>query len=105
LGDEIEWRECENHPYADGNPYRGINEITAGVFARLATEWEKFTATPVAVYGAGDLVVVEGRYAGHHAGSGKALDAQFAHVWQVRDGKAVRFQGFADTLAIAEAMR
>jgi len=35
--------------------------------------------------------------------TGKALDAQFTHVWQLRDGKVVRFQQSTDTKRWAEA--
>ncbi len=47
------------------------------------------------------LVVVLGRYRGTNKATGRPLDAQLAHVWRVRDGKAVRFQQYTDTLQAA----
>ena len=45
----------------------------------------------------GDTVVIEGRYKGKARKTGKAFDAQFAHVWQFRDRKVLRFQQYTDT--------
>lgn len=45
----------------------------------------------------GDRVVVPGRYAGTNKATGKALDAQFAHVLTVTDGRIVGFQQYTDT--------
>jgi ketosteroid isomerase-like protein len=53
------------------------------------------------VIDAGDTVVMLGRYTGTYKGTGKALDAQVAHVWRARDGKVTGFQQHADTLHAA----
>jgi ketosteroid isomerase-like protein len=42
-------------------------------------------------------VVVEGRYTRTFKTTGKSLDAQFCHVFKVRDGKRTSFQQFVDT--------
>ena len=42
---------------------------------------------------AGDTVLVEARYKATAKATGKALDAQVAHVWDLQDGKVVRFPG------------
>jgi ketosteroid isomerase-like protein len=101
MSPDMVWNEAENFPYADGNPYRGPDSILGGVFARLASEWEGFAAVPEEFLGAGDRVVVLGRYRGTFKSTGLALDAQLAHVWWVEDGKAVRFQQYTDTLQAA----
>jgi ketosteroid isomerase-like protein len=36
--------------------------------------------------------------------TGKPLDAQVAHIWDFRDGKAVRWQQYSDTWQFAEVM-
>ena len=97
------WNEAENFPYADGNPYRGPEAILSGVFGRLGGDWNGFAAVPREFLDAGDTVVVLGRYCGTFKASGKAIDAQFAHVWRVDDGKAVAFQQYTDTLQAARA--
>lgn len=103
MAPDIVWNEAENFPYADGNPYRGPEAILSGVFARLGGEWEGFAAVPEEFLDAGDTVVVLGRYRGTCRATGKSLDAQMAHVWRVKDGKAAGFQQYTDTLQAARA--
>ena len=104
MSPDMVWNEAENFPYADRNPYRGPEEILGGVFARLGADWEGFAAVPEEFLDAGDTVVVLGRYRGTCKATGRALDAQLAHVWRVADGKAVRFQQYTDTLQAARVM-
>jgi uncharacterized protein len=101
---QIVWNEAEGFPYADGNPYVGPNAIVQGVFMRLATEWDGFAATPSELLDAGGAVVALGRYTGVYKRTGAKLDAQFAHVWRLSDGKAVRFQQYTDTAQAARAV-
>lgn len=103
MSPDIVWNEAENFIYADGNPYRGPEAILNGVFARCIGEWDGFGAHPEEYLDAGDTVVVLGRYRGIHKATGKAMDAQLAHVWRVRDGKAAAFQQYTDTLGAARA--
>jgi uncharacterized protein len=100
MSPDIEWHEAENFPYADRSPYRGPEAILTGVFARFGEEWDGFAAVPDDYLDAGDAVVVLGRYRSTYKPTGRALDAQFAHVWRVEDGKAVAFQQYTDTLQV-----
>jgi len=104
MSPDMVWNEAENFPYADGNPYCGPDSILSGVFGRLGAEWEGFAAVPEEFLDAGETVVVLGRYRGTCKATGRAMDAQLAHVWRVADGKAVRFQQYTDTLQAARAM-
>jgi ketosteroid isomerase-like protein len=104
MSPDIVWNEAENFPYADGNPYCGPEAILGGVFARLGSEWDGFAAVPGEFLDAGDTIVMLGRYRGTCKATGRALDAQLAHVWRVEDGKAVRFQQYTDTLQAARVM-
>jgi ketosteroid isomerase-like protein len=103
MAPDIEWNEAENFPYADGNPYRGPEAILGGVFARLGGEWDGFAPTPEEFLDAGDAVLVLGRYTGTYKATGRPVDAQMVHLWRVRDGKAVRFDQYTDTLQFARA--
>jgi ketosteroid isomerase-like protein len=102
MSPEIVWNEAENFPYADRNPYLGPEAVLTGVFGRIGTDWEGFSPAPEEFLDSGDAVVVLGRYRGTYKATGRALDAQFVHVWRVEDGKAVAFQQYTDTL---QAMR
>jgi ketosteroid isomerase-like protein len=53
---------------------------------------------------AGETVVVFGRYRGTYKTTGRAQNTQFAHVWRIANGQAVRFQQHADTLQVARVM-
>lgn len=94
----INWQEAENSNYGDRNPYTNPQEVLEGVFMRLLGDVPDFALHPAEFIDAGDTVVVEGRYKGTWKATGKAIDAQFAHVWRVRDGKVVSFQQYTDTL-------
>ena len=100
----IVWNEAENFPYADRNPYVGPMAIGEGVFMRLATEWDGFQAVPEELLDAGDTVVALGRYKATHRATGTAINAQFAHVWRVNNGKITRFQQYTDTAQATRAV-
>lgn len=99
----IQWREAESVRYADGNPYQSPQAVAEGVFQRLVSEVDNFTVLPENFIEGADSVVVEGRYQGTFKATGRLLDAQFAHVWRLRDGKVVRFQQYTDTRKWGEA--
>ena len=104
LDQQIEWREAENFIYADHNPYIGPQAVLEGVFMRLGMQWDHFTVTPDRILGAGDSVVVQGHYTGTYRKSGKKVRAQMVHVWDLRDGKATKFQQYTDTLQFSDAI-
>ena len=100
----IVWMEAENGPYADGNPYFGPHRVAQGVFARIASEWDDFFCYPDTLLQDGDTVIAAGRYRGTYRATGRALNAQFVHVWTIRDGRIVRFQQYADTARFHRVM-
>ncbi|MCU4162224.1 hypothetical protein AiwAL_19450 [Acidiphilium sp. AL] len=51
----------------------------------------------------GNTVVSLGSFNGVHAGTGKSVNAAYAHIWDVVGGKIQRFRQYIDTLAVAEA--
>ena len=105
FSDDIVWNEAENYIYADQNPYNGADEIMQGVFGRIGAEWESFGTTNLDIKPVGAThVLTTGRYQGKHRASGKTIDAQFAHVWGLQEGKVVSFQQYTDTKQAAEAV-
>jgi hypothetical protein len=101
----IEWREADGFLYADRNPYIGPQAILEGVFMRITGDVDDFVVSPEQFIEDGDTVAVEGRYRGTFKSTGKRVDAQFVHVWRLRDGKIARFQQYTDTKQWAEASR
>ena len=102
----IEWNEAENFPYADGNPYIGPDAVAGGVFGRIAADWEYWTLSDLEYHETnGDMVIVTGRYNARNKITGKIIKAQFIHMWSLKNGKATKFQQYADTKQISEAMK
>jgi len=100
----IEWNEAEHFPYADRNPYIGPQAVLEGVFLRLAGEWDGFAAIPDEILDAGNSVVALGRYRATCKATTIPVNAQFVHVFRIRDGKIVRFQQYTDTAQFRDAM-
>ena len=99
----INWTEAEGFIY--GGTYIGPDAILENVFMKLGTEWEEFSAVPGQIIDDGDSVVVAlGTYSGKYLKTGKSMNVPFAHVWTMRDGKAVRFVQYTDTLVIAKSI-
>jgi ketosteroid isomerase-like protein len=46
---------------------------------------------------------MEGRYKGVVLATGKELDVQVSDVWDIANGKAVKFQQYTDTWQFAQA--
>jgi uncharacterized protein len=103
LSPDIEWTEAEGFPY--GGTYVGPEAVLEGVFMRLGTEWEGFAAVPDEFIDGGERVVALGKYSGKYKATGKSFRADFAHVWKIQEGKAVKFVQHADTLLVERAMR
>ena len=104
LSSDVVWNEAENFPFADLNPYRGPQAVAEGLFARLAADWD-LAVVPAELIEAGDTVVALGRFQGSFRRNGKPMDAQFAHVWRLKDGKVTAFDEYADTLQAAQVMQ
>lgn len=102
LSPEISWTEAAGYPY--GGTYVGHNAVLSGVFMRLATEWDGYAAVPYEIVDGGDTIVALGKYSGVYKATGKSFEAHFAHVWKMKDGKAVTFQQYVDSAKVLEAM-
>ncbi len=104
MAEDIVWNEAENFPYADGNPYVGSQAIVEGVFARIVAEWDYWELDLQDKLQRGNRIVFFGRYNAKHKESGKTINAQFVHVWEVVDGKAASFQQYVDTAQVLSAL-
>ena len=102
MAPDMSWTEAEGFPYA--GTYVGPNEILAGVFMRLATEWEGFAAVPAEFLADGNKVVVLGEYSGKYLATGKSFKSPFAHVYTLEDGKLVQYSQYCDTVLVQKAL-
>ncbi len=111
MADGIVWQQSAGMP--GGGRWVGYDQIAANVFGKFRAEWdewravaEEFLESPEAGEGGvgNGTVVVLGRYLGTPKATGRAVEAAFAHVYRVRDGKIVRFDQHTDTRALAEGL-
>ena len=102
---DIEWHQAENNPYMpSGEAWVGPDSILNNLFMRLGAEWDGFTVHPKVFHGADGSVVVECRYTGTYKPTGKSMDVQVCHVWDVKGGKVTRFQQYIDTAKLQQVM-
>jgi len=100
---KIEWIEAEGFPY--GGTYIGPDAVLVNVFMKLGTEWDGYSAMPAEFIDAGERIVVLGQYSGTYKATGRSFKADFAHVWTLRNGKAVKFVQYADTALVQKALQ
>ena len=101
--EDFEWNAADSSPLADRSPYHGVPEIREGVFDRIAAGFERLEVVADEVFAAdGGRVVVLGYYHGRFSGGQDDFRTQVAHIWTVKDGKAVKFQQYLDTLKVSK---
>jgi uncharacterized protein len=92
---QIEWYE----PGGGGSPvgtFNGSQRVANEVFATIPQSFDEFRADAEQFIDAGENVVVVGRFRGR-AKSGAAVDVPFAHVWEMKNGKATRFANHVES--------
>ena len=99
---EIEAHDPPEMP--DATVHRG-HEAVRRDWERTYDVFEEFSVEVEELLDYGDDVIVHLRYRGRGAESGADVDASMAHVWTVRDGKAIRLRQFLDANQALEAVR
>ena len=94
LDPNVTWTDAEGYPYA--GTYVGPDALLEGLLARIGAEWDAYTVVPNTYVADGDRVVALGTYSGTYKATGRSVEAPFAHVWQLEDGKVVSFRQFTD---------
>jgi ketosteroid isomerase-like protein len=103
LAPDASWTEAAGFPYA--GTYIGPEAIVAGVFKRLATEWDGYQAKVHTYLADGDRVAAFGVYSGTYRATGKAMTATFAHLYRLQDGKIVSMEQFVDSHPVQLALQ
>ena len=70
----------------------------------LAKDWDEWVAHDDTYIVDGENVVVLARYTAVNRATGKHLNARVAHHFTVRGALIVRFEQFADTALVRDAM-
>ena len=98
----VEWHAAEGLPW--GGQHDGPQAVAENVFGAVMAAVDGFALDVDRFLDSGDYVVALGRYSGTGKQSGKPLDAAFAHVWELDDGKLKRFLHYTDTARFNEAL-
>jgi ketosteroid isomerase-like protein len=79
----------------EGASYRGHDGYRR-VIADFAEDWDNLRLQPERIHESGDRVVVSGRMVARGKASGIELDIPLGLLYELRDGKVVRGESFAD---------
>jgi ketosteroid isomerase-like protein len=82
----------------------GADAVLRDVFAGFREEWEGWRAVVERYLDAGESAVALGRYEGTYKPTNRPVRAEFAHLYELEDGRIRRFIWYTDTLLLAEAM-
>jgi hypothetical protein len=87
-------------------PWGGDYEGLDGAFTFFLTLVEHIESqvTTDSLFAAGDHVVQTGRTRGTVRANGASFDIPEVHVWELRDGKVVRYQVYIDTPTMLDAL-
>jgi ketosteroid isomerase-like protein len=88
-------------------PWGGDHHGHDGAFTFFLTLLEHIESrvTTESLFAAGDHVVQTGRTRGKVRANGAPFDIPEVHVWELRDGKVVRYQVYIDTPAMLAALK
>ena len=99
----VEWVESE----AKGIPTRGTHigpgSVAANVFGAIPANFDAFELVPEDFFRDGQTVIVRG-VLNATAKTGRKMNAPFAHIFTVVDGKIVRMTNHHDTALWVEAL-
>ncbi len=104
LDPNVEWIERNGPSLWFSGTHRGPDEVFKKVIEPTFEKIAKFSLDIKKYYEVGDYVVVLGRFYGRGKITGKELRAPTAHIWTLRNGKAVRFEAYHDTASWLEAL-
>lgn len=101
LDPQVEWRAPESVPW--GGIFRG-HEGFREFLGKLREQPAEFRREILEYLDAGERVVVLLRQMGRPKGGDPEYDVPEVHVWTVRDGKLVDFEGSFDTATVLRTL-
>ncbi len=104
MDQNIEWQEPDVGELPARGTHHGPEAVANNVFGSVPEHWDEFQAVAEEFLDAGDRVVVLGYFRLKGKATGKTVDAPFAHVWALRDGKAVYHHNYVDTATFLQSL-
>jgi ketosteroid isomerase-like protein len=102
LDPELEWRAPESVPWGGTfHGHAGFGEFVG----KLLDQPAEFRREVLEYLDAGERVVVLLRQMGRRKGSDTEYDVPEVHIWTIRDGKIVDFEGFFDTATVLRTLQ
>jgi ketosteroid isomerase-like protein len=95
---QVQWTETAGFKF--GGVYRSPQAVLENVFAKIPVEFESFSIDVERLIDGGNVIVMEGHYAAKGKATGKSVRAAVAHVFEISDGKIVRFDQYVDSATI-----
>ena len=103
FADDIAWTEADGFPLA--GTYIGPQAVVENVFMRLGEFSDNWGVSVDRYVADGDTVVADGKYTWNHKETGKPCEVRMAHVWTLKDGKAITFLQHVDSAKVRELIR
>lgn len=82
----------------------GVDAVFAHVFPYFRQHWTNWQAHSTRLVETADGVWVVGYYEGAYTATGRAVRAEFASEYQIRNGKITEYNQYTDTRLVAQAM-
>lgn len=101
MSDDIEWITMMDYTVVGLGPQR----VLEGMLIPAMEEWDPYILTPHEFICEGDKVVSVGRFEGTNRATGKHVEVDYSHIWEVKGHKIVRHRQFIDTGKIEPARR
>jgi uncharacterized protein len=102
LDPQVEWRAPASVPWGGNfHGHEGFREFLGKLFEQPA----EFSRELGEYLDAGERVVVLLRQMGRPKGGDTEYDVPEVHVWTVRDGKIVEFEGYFDTATVLRTLQ
>jgi len=102
LDPQLEWRAPESVPW--GGTFHGHDGFREFV-GKLLDQPAEFRREMLEYLDAGERVVVLLRQMGRRKGSHTEYDVPEVHIWTIRDGKIVDFEGSFDTATVLRTLQ
>ena len=102
LDPQVEWRAPESVPW--GGTFRG-HEGFREFLGKVLDQPAEFRREMLEYLDAGERIVVLLRQMGRRKGSDTEYDVPEVHVWTIRDGKIVDFEGSFDTATVLRTLQ